>query len=82
MATTTKQWELYRDNDDIELVGSYHTKNEGVDAVNWANDETVVFSYNALHNVWDAGDYTLTKVGHPQLKANRLSGQGQQEAEN
>ncbi len=64
----TKQWELYRDNDDIELVGSFHTKNEAVEAVNWANDYPVVFSYNALHNVWDSGDYTITRVGHPTLK--------------
>ncbi len=65
---TTKQWELYRDTDDVELVGSYHTKNEAVNAINWANEEPVVFTYNHHHNVWDAGEYTITRVGHPTLK--------------
>ena len=69
MSTTqTKKWKLYRDNDDLELIGEYDTKNEGVSAVNWANDEPVVFSYDAYHKVWDAGDYTLTQNGHPSLK--------------
>lgn len=66
----SKPWKLYRDNDDIELVGEFKTKNEAVDSVNWANDRDVVFSYNAYHKVWDSGDYTITRNGHPTLKEN------------